>query len=172
MCAHRNFETIVLFVSVLLVDILVSDGRSHWLEGAQLSECQRVISTADAVADFSLALQSRSTSSSRSPSGSPIKPREVLLLRCLRSPGGRQPSRIHLFSPHSLCLAFFIRQKQQESSCTVSVSPTFLPLANTHCHRLSPFSVSTRLAGRVAADLPSVLFLYRTYLSNLTGSCA
>jgi Ca2+:H+ antiporter len=37
-CAHRNFETIVLFVSVLLVDILVSDGRSHWLEGAQLSE--------------------------------------------------------------------------------------------------------------------------------------
>jgi hypothetical protein len=28
----------VLFISVLLVDILVSDGKSHWLEGAQLSE--------------------------------------------------------------------------------------------------------------------------------------
>lgn len=29
----------MLFVSVLLVDILVSDGRSHWLEGAQLGAC-------------------------------------------------------------------------------------------------------------------------------------
>ncbi|GAA5903952.1 uncharacterized protein JCM6883_002038 [Sporobolomyces salmoneus] len=32
----ENFETIILFVSVLLVDILVSDGTSHWLEGVML----------------------------------------------------------------------------------------------------------------------------------------
>jgi Ca2+:H+ antiporter len=32
----ENFETIVLFVSVLLVDILVSDGRSNYLEGLML----------------------------------------------------------------------------------------------------------------------------------------
>jgi len=32
----ENFETIILFVSVLLVDLLVSDGTSHWLEGVML----------------------------------------------------------------------------------------------------------------------------------------
>ncbi|GAA5989108.1 hypothetical protein JCM10908_001161 [Rhodotorula pacifica] len=42
----ENFETIVLFVSVLLVDILVSDGRSHWLEGAQLIALYLVIALA------------------------------------------------------------------------------------------------------------------------------
>ncbi|GAA6013231.1 hypothetical protein JCM8202_003076 [Rhodotorula sphaerocarpa] len=42
----ENFETIVLFVSVLLVDILVSDGRSHWLEGAQLVALYLVIGLA------------------------------------------------------------------------------------------------------------------------------
>lgn len=47
---RRNFETIVLFVSVLLVDILVADGKSNYLEGLMLgapplllpSSCQRV----------------------------------------------------------------------------------------------------------------------------------
>ncbi|BGP22981.1 hypothetical protein JCM10295v2_001872 [Rhodotorula toruloides] len=42
----ENFETIVLFISVLLVDILVSDGKSHWLEGAQLIALYLVIALA------------------------------------------------------------------------------------------------------------------------------
>jgi len=33
---RADFETIILFVSVLLVDLLVSDGTSHWLEGVML----------------------------------------------------------------------------------------------------------------------------------------
>lgn len=32
----QNFETIVLFVSVLLVNLLINDGKSNWLEGVML----------------------------------------------------------------------------------------------------------------------------------------
>ncbi|BGP14056.1 hypothetical protein JCM10213v2_001994 [Rhodosporidiobolus nylandii] len=42
----QNFETIVLFVSVLLVDILVSDGRSNYLEGLLLIALYIVIALA------------------------------------------------------------------------------------------------------------------------------
>ncbi|GAA5871639.1 hypothetical protein JCM8547_007105 [Rhodosporidiobolus lusitaniae] len=42
----ENFETIVLFVSVLLVDILVSDGRSNYLEGLMLIALYIVIALA------------------------------------------------------------------------------------------------------------------------------
>ncbi|GAA5969996.1 hypothetical protein JCM11641_000224 [Rhodosporidiobolus odoratus] len=42
----QNFETIVLFVSVLLVDILVSDGRSNYLEGLMLIALYIVIALA------------------------------------------------------------------------------------------------------------------------------
>ncbi|GAA6026814.1 hypothetical protein JCM8097_005880 [Rhodosporidiobolus ruineniae] len=42
----QNFETIVLFVSVLLVDILVSDGRSNYLEGLMLIALYLVIALA------------------------------------------------------------------------------------------------------------------------------
>ncbi|GAA5822032.1 hypothetical protein JCM3770_002257 [Rhodotorula araucariae] len=42
----ENFETIVLFVSVLLVDILVSDGKSNYLEGLLLIALYLVIALA------------------------------------------------------------------------------------------------------------------------------
>ncbi|GAA5947467.1 hypothetical protein JCM3765_001691 [Sporobolomyces pararoseus] len=42
----ENFETIILFVSVLLVDILVSDGTSHWLEGVMLVALYLIIGLA------------------------------------------------------------------------------------------------------------------------------
>ncbi|GJN88378.1 hypothetical protein Rhopal_001344-T1 [Rhodotorula paludigena] len=42
----ENFETIVLFVSVLLVDILVSDGKSNYLEGLMLIALYLVIALA------------------------------------------------------------------------------------------------------------------------------
>ncbi|GAA5829595.1 hypothetical protein JCM11251_000213 [Rhodosporidiobolus azoricus] len=42
----QNFETIVLFVAVLLVDILVSDGRSNYLEGLMLIALYIVIALA------------------------------------------------------------------------------------------------------------------------------
>lgn len=32
----ENFETVVLFSSVLIVNYLIQDGRSNWLEGVQL----------------------------------------------------------------------------------------------------------------------------------------
>lgn len=32
----ENFETVVLFTSVLIVNYLIQDGRSNWLEGALL----------------------------------------------------------------------------------------------------------------------------------------
>ncbi|GAA5923819.1 hypothetical protein JCM1841_005403 [Sporobolomyces salmonicolor] len=41
-----NFETITLFVSVLLVDILISDGISHWLEGVMLVALYSIIALA------------------------------------------------------------------------------------------------------------------------------
>ncbi|GAA5875247.1 hypothetical protein JCM16303_000554, partial [Sporobolomyces ruberrimus] len=42
----ENFETIILFVSVLLVDILVSDGKSHWLEGVMLIALYLIVALA------------------------------------------------------------------------------------------------------------------------------
>ncbi|GAA5931686.1 uncharacterized protein JCM15063_001538 [Sporobolomyces koalae] len=42
----ENFETIILFVSVLLVDLLVSDGTSHWLEGVMLVALYLIIGLA------------------------------------------------------------------------------------------------------------------------------
>ncbi|GAA5929564.1 hypothetical protein JCM3775_002377 [Rhodotorula graminis] len=42
----ENFETIVLFVSVLLVDILVADGKSNYLEGLLLVALYLVIALA------------------------------------------------------------------------------------------------------------------------------
>lgn len=38
----QNFETIVLFVSVLLVNLLISDGKSNWLEGVMLGTIRYV----------------------------------------------------------------------------------------------------------------------------------
>lgn len=32
----ENFETVVLFASVLIVNYLIADGKSNWLEGAML----------------------------------------------------------------------------------------------------------------------------------------
>ncbi|GAA6060974.1 hypothetical protein JCM10212_006556 [Sporobolomyces blumeae] len=46
----ENFETIILFLSVLLVDILVSDGTSHWLEGVMLIALYAIIAIAFFVA--------------------------------------------------------------------------------------------------------------------------
>lgn len=35
----ENFETVVLFASVLIVNYLIQDARSNWLEGALLLVC-------------------------------------------------------------------------------------------------------------------------------------
>jgi Ca2+:H+ antiporter len=37
------FETVVLFASVMIVNYLIADGKSNWLEGAQLLVRQKDI---------------------------------------------------------------------------------------------------------------------------------
>jgi Ca2+:H+ antiporter len=32
----KNFETVILFASILIVNYLIQDGRSNWLEGVLL----------------------------------------------------------------------------------------------------------------------------------------
>jgi Ca2+:H+ antiporter len=32
----KNFETVILFTSILIVNYLIQDGRSNWLEGVLL----------------------------------------------------------------------------------------------------------------------------------------
>lgn len=67
----------MLFVSVLLVDILVADGKSNYLEGLLLGASQAFLfslsSRAYVEPDDECLSQSRCTSSSPSPSGSPSK---------------------------------------------------------------------------------------------------
>lgn len=43
--AFDTFQVIVLFVSVLLVNYLISDGKSHWLEGLILTCLYAIIAT-------------------------------------------------------------------------------------------------------------------------------
>jgi Ca2+:H+ antiporter len=42
----ENFETICLFLSVLLVNLVVNDGKSHYLEGIMLVSLYLVIAVA------------------------------------------------------------------------------------------------------------------------------
>lgn len=46
-----GFLLAVLFVSVLLVNYLISDGASHWLEGYMLMSLYVIIATAASVQD-------------------------------------------------------------------------------------------------------------------------
>lgn len=46
-CSHiQNFETIILFVSIFLVNILITDGKSNWLEGLMLVALYFIIALA------------------------------------------------------------------------------------------------------------------------------
>lgn len=40
------FETVVLFSSVLVVNYLIADGKSNWLEGALLLACYAIVALA------------------------------------------------------------------------------------------------------------------------------
>lgn len=42
----QNFETIILFVSIFLVNILITDGKSNWLEGLMLVALYFIIALA------------------------------------------------------------------------------------------------------------------------------
>lgn len=42
----KSFETITLFVAVLVVNYLLQDGKSNWLEGAQLMATYIIIAIA------------------------------------------------------------------------------------------------------------------------------
>ena len=44
--AFDGFQVIVLFVSVLLVNYLIGDGKSHWLEGVLLQILYLIIAIA------------------------------------------------------------------------------------------------------------------------------
>lgn len=42
----KSFETITMFVAVLIVNYLIQDGKSNWLEGAQLMAVYTIIAIA------------------------------------------------------------------------------------------------------------------------------
>lgn len=44
--AFDEFQVIVLFVAVLLVNYLIADGKSHWLEGVLLQVLYLIIAIA------------------------------------------------------------------------------------------------------------------------------
>lgn len=50
-----NFETIVLFVSVLLVNLLIQDGKSNYMEGLMLVALYFVVALSCAFLSASLA---------------------------------------------------------------------------------------------------------------------
>lgn len=52
------FQIIVLFVSVLLVNYLIADGKSHWLEGVLLMMMYLIIAIAAWYVKFSVRIDS------------------------------------------------------------------------------------------------------------------
>lgn len=69
----ENFETVVLFASVLIVNYLIQDARSNWLEGALL--LVRKKHTIQTKACMANSRSSRRMRSSRSPSTSTPRPK-------------------------------------------------------------------------------------------------